>query len=106
MLNSNCSRDFLLTKVERLTVNTFLFYLKKNRSASVVLSEQNKKIKNGTKDTIDRLHKIKDMGLQSKKILEHGRIDDFGEILHEHWLIKKGLTDVGPFFFSNIVRSY
>jgi len=79
-------------KLLQLQSNLLLFYLKKNRSASLVLTEQNNKIKNGIKDTVDRLHKIKDLGLRSKKVFETGNIDDFGEILHEHWLTKKGFT--------------
>ena len=79
-------------RLMKLQNNLLLFYLKKNRSASTVLSEQDQKIKKGIKDTVDRLHKIKEIGLQSKRILEKGNIDDFGEILHAHWTIKKGLT--------------
>lgn len=80
-------------KLMELQNNIFLFYLKKERSASYILEGQNKKIKENDPDIIERLHKIKDMGLRSKKIFESGRIDEFGEILHEHWLTKKGLSD-------------
>ncbi|MCX5703095.1 MAG: sugar kinase, partial [Candidatus Omnitrophica bacterium] len=86
----------VMIKEERLMElqnNTLLFYLKKERSASSILQGQNKKIKENDPDIIERLHKIKDMGLRAKKIFESGRIDEFGEILHEHWLTKKGLSD-------------
>jgi D-glycero-alpha-D-manno-heptose-7-phosphate kinase len=73
--------------------NIFLFYLSKERSASSILSIQNSKSKEGDKGTLERLHRIKKIGLETKEIFEKGKIDAFGEILHEHWLTKKGLSD-------------
>ncbi len=72
--------------------NIFLFYLNKKRSASDILKLQNKKTKDNNKDVIDRLHKIKEIGLYTRTILEKNKINDFGAMLHEHWLIKKGLS--------------
>lgn len=71
----------------------FLFHVKKERSASSILKVQDEKSKEGDKDVLERLHKIKDIGQHSKKIFEGGKIDEFGELLHEHWKIKKGLSD-------------
>lgn len=73
--------------------NMFLFDLNKTRSASYVLEDQNKKCIEGDQKTLDKLHKIKEIGLRTKKIFENGNIDEFGELLHEHWLTKKGLSD-------------
>jgi len=72
--------------------NLFLFYLNMNRSASSILSEQNEKSKKNDSSTLDKLHKIKEIGLYTKKVLEEGKINEFGEILHNHWLTKKGLS--------------
>ncbi|MBK8984279.1 MAG: hypothetical protein IPM38_18655 [Ignavibacteria bacterium] len=41
---------------------------------------------------LDRLHKIKEIGHYTRKILEKNKIDEFGDLLHEHWLVKKGLS--------------
>jgi len=73
--------------------NIFLFYIDRPRSASAILSIQDNNSKQGDQGTIDRLHKIKAIGLRTKKVFESGDIDQFGEILHEHWMIKKGLSD-------------
>ncbi len=72
--------------------NIFLFYMKKERPASQILSVQNEKSKSGDAATLERLHKIKELGIRTRKIFEFGRLDEFGEILHEHWLTKKGLS--------------
>ena len=75
-----------------LQSNIFLFYLEQKRSASSILAEQNTQTKRDNKATIDRLHKIKEIGKYTKKVFESGKIDEFGELLHEHWLTKKGLS--------------
>ncbi|MBI5401956.1 MAG: sugar kinase [Ignavibacteriae bacterium] len=79
--------------IKDLQNNILLFYLKKERSASSILKVQNEKSLKRDAGTIDRLHKIKEIGLYTKKIFESGNIDEFGEILHNHWLTKKGLSD-------------
>lgn len=73
--------------------NIVIFYLKNERSASDILSVQDKKTKESDSETVNRLHKIKEIGLRTKKVFESGDIDEFGEILHEHWLTKKKLSD-------------
>ncbi|MEQ8224729.1 MAG: sugar kinase, partial [Candidatus Eremiobacterota bacterium] len=73
--------------------NLFLFYLNKERKASSILEEQNKKTGTGDKDTIERLHNIKEIGMETRKIFEKGNIDEFGELLNEHWFIKRKLSD-------------
>ncbi|TAN63043.1 sugar kinase [bacterium] len=77
----------------QLQENILLFNLKKERQASSILLEQNRKAGEGDKNTVERLHKIKEIGLRTKMIFESGNIDEFGELLHEHWLIKKGLSE-------------
>ena len=72
--------------------NMFLFYLNITRSASSILNDQNEKSKNKDSITLDKLHKIKEIGLYTKKVLEQGKIDEFGEILHNHWTTKKQLS--------------
>jgi D-glycero-alpha-D-manno-heptose-7-phosphate kinase len=78
--------------VMELQNNLILFYLNRERKAGSVLEEQNKKSQQGDSGTLERLHKIKSMGEHTRKILEQGKIDEFGEIMHEHWQTKKGLS--------------
>lgn len=39
------------------------------------------------------MHAIKAIGLKSKDALESGDLKRFGELLHEHWTVKRGITD-------------
>ena len=60
-----------------------------SRSASLVLSEQDQKTKIADKSMLDNLDYVKEMGLQSRLLLENGRLREFGELMHEHWEHKK-----------------
>jgi D-glycero-alpha-D-manno-heptose-7-phosphate kinase len=57
------------------------------------LKEQDEKSKKDESRTIETLHEIKRIGLETKKAFENGDIDKFGEFLDEHWNIKKRLSD-------------
>ena len=85
--------DISEERLMELQNNLFLFYLNVERSASSVLKTQNDKSREGDRETIERLHKIKEIGLYTKKIFEKGNIDEFGEVLHEHWMTKRKLSD-------------
>ena len=78
--------------IEEFNMNTMLFFTGVQRSASDILKKQDESTKKGLANTVDRLHSIKDMGYESKQALESGNIDKFGELLHEHWLTKKGIN--------------
>ena len=77
---------------DELNNNIMLFYTGILRSASNILREQHEKSKQDEEETIDTLHEIKRIGLETKKALEQGEIDKLGEYLDDHWNIKKKLS--------------
>ena len=77
---------------DELHNNIMLFYTGITRSASDILREQDEKSKKDEGSTIDTLHEIKRIGLDTKKAFEVGEIDKFGEFLDTHWDIKKQLS--------------
>ncbi|MCX6666461.1 MAG: hypothetical protein NT038_10480 [Euryarchaeota archaeon] len=77
---------------DQLEDNIMLFYTGITRHASDILKEQNEKSKKGNTTTIETLHEIKKIGLDTKKALEQGDIDKLGEYLDVHWNIKKQLS--------------
>ncbi|MEW6517396.1 MAG: sugar kinase [candidate division FCPU426 bacterium] len=80
--------------LRELQNNLLLFYLNRERDARTVLADQDRKSRTGDAPTLERLHRIKEIGLATKKLLEDGsRLDAFGELMHEHWLTKRGLSD-------------
>jgi len=69
--------------------NLMLFFTGFTRSASEVLLDQ--KIKSEKKDIemIRNLHRVKEIGLESKKHLENNDFESFGRLMHTHWENKK-----------------
>jgi len=77
---------------DELQNNILLFYTGIRRSASKILKEQDDKSKKNEDKTIETLHEIKKIGIETKKAFETGNIDKFGEFLDVHWNIKKQLS--------------
>lgn len=75
--------------IEQLEDSLLLFFTGKERSASEILSEQDRKCKHDDLEMVSNLHQIKAIGLETKKYLEAGQVDMLGEFLHVHWEIKK-----------------
>jgi D-glycero-alpha-D-manno-heptose-7-phosphate kinase len=74
-----------------LESNIMLFYTGMTRDSSEVLSKQQKNIRSGS--SVEQMHRIKEIGLESKAALESGDLRRFGELLHEHWMEKRKVTD-------------
>lgn len=86
--------------LERLENNLLLFYTGIERDASDILEEQDKKSKEEDPKMVENLHRIKEIGLETRRLLERGDIDAIGELFHEHWETKKKRSDkmTNPFF--------
>ena len=75
--------------LDQLENNLLLFFTGKERSASEILSEQDEKSKEDDPEMIENLHRIKEIGLETRRYLESGQVNMLGELLHVHWEIKK-----------------
>jgi D-glycero-alpha-D-manno-heptose-7-phosphate kinase len=75
--------------LDRLESNILLFHSGIERSASKILSEQDEKSRKDDPDMIENLHRIKEIGMETRKALEKGDIDTLGELLHVHWETKR-----------------
>ncbi len=78
--------------IDELESSLLIFYSGVERSASAVLSEQAKTVKANKDDAVARMHRIKEMGYETKKLLLEGNVDLYGELLHEHWMNKRKLA--------------
>lgn len=79
--------------VAELEYGTMMFYTGIKRSASEILGKQQEKVSEAGGDAVERMHRIKSIGLESRKALEAGDLKRFGELLDEHWQTKKEVTD-------------
>ena len=75
--------------LDQLESNLLFFFTGKERSSSEILLEQDEKSKSNNSEMEQNLHQVKDIGLRTKKYLEEGKVDMLGELLHEHWQLKK-----------------
>lgn len=74
-----------------LQASILMFYTGITRPAASVLSKQQRAIANG--DATEKMHRIKELGIQSRDALEEGNLTRFGELMREHWLVKRGVVD-------------
>ncbi len=75
-----------------LEYGIMMFYTGIKRSATEVLSSQSAKVASDG-EAVDKMHAIKSIGIESKKALEAGDLRRFGELLNEHWTVKRGVTE-------------
>lgn len=69
--------------------NLAMFFTGYSHSASNILTDQDSKSKSGDAGMIENLHRVKQMGYDSREALVKGRLDDFAEIMNVHWQQKK-----------------
>ena len=75
--------------LDQLESNLMLFYTGIERSASAILSEQDEKSLENDLDVISNLHRIKEIGLETRRALEKGDVNQLGELFHAHWETKR-----------------
>jgi len=81
--------DISLSTVDELRNRVLLFFTGLTRSAGSILEEQRADTERGDSTVIDSLHRTKELGFRIKETLEQGELDQFGMLMHEHWLKKK-----------------
>ncbi|MBF0384366.1 MAG: kinase [Candidatus Omnitrophica bacterium] len=75
--------------LEDLQSNLMLFFTGFSRNASEIAKHQVKNIPNKRRE----LELLYQMALESLKILNNNKLNDFGKLLHESWMLKKTLSD-------------
>lgn len=72
-----------------LEQNLLMFFTGIQRDAAKVLVHQSELTRKNDKDMIENLHYVKELAGYMRQILEKGQLKKFGELIHEHWLMKK-----------------
>lgn len=78
--------------MDELESNLVIFYSGVERAASSILKEQGAAIKGNTDDAVARMHRIKELGYETRRLLLSGETDLYGDLLHEHWTNKRKLA--------------
>jgi D-glycero-alpha-D-manno-heptose-7-phosphate kinase len=85
------------TTLRRMRDQLLLFYTGEARSASHMLADQDTRSKAGDEKMLANLHRTKELGRQSYELLRAGRLEEYAELMHEHWEHKRrrspGMSD-------------
>jgi D-glycero-alpha-D-manno-heptose-7-phosphate kinase len=93
-------RDEVIAELE---MNLVIAYSGIERAASPILEQQQVAIASAPKtasippgakpsNAVERMHRIKQLGYETRDILIGGDLDRYGELLHEHWSNKRKLA--------------
>jgi len=77
--------------LKRLHRSLLLFYTGRQRSASQVLQQQQTAVRNGR--AVVTLQRMRDFAYELRERLGAGEVDAVGRLLHENWILKKGLVE-------------
>lgn len=72
-----------------LSDNMLLFFTGRTRDASSILQEQDRKSQSADPATTANLHRVKELGHRTRRAFLGGRLNEWGEIMLEHWEAKK-----------------
>jgi D-glycero-alpha-D-manno-heptose-7-phosphate kinase len=85
------------TTLRRMRDQLLLFYTGEARAASRMLSDQDTRSKAGDEQMLENLHRTKEIGLNSRELLREGKLEQYAELMHEHWEGKRrrspGMSD-------------
>ena len=73
----------------QLEDNLQFYYTGIERNANDILIEQDTKSQVDDVAMIENLHKVKEIGIETRKVLESGMVNELGYLLREHWKLKK-----------------
>jgi D-glycero-alpha-D-manno-heptose-7-phosphate kinase len=86
-----CPLELPTDTLAELEASILMFYTGITRSSASVLGKQQSAIEDG--GAVAKMHRIKELGIQSRDALVRGELTSFGELMREHWLVKRGVTD-------------
>jgi len=75
--------------LRRLRDHMLLFFTGEARSASGVLADQDQRSQAGDETMLANLHRTKEIGVRSAQLLRAGALDEYAELMHEHWEHKR-----------------
>ncbi len=74
-----------------LEANTMMFYTGITRSSSSILGKQKAAV-DGWSGAVEKMDRIKEIGFGVRDALAAGDLTKFGELLDEHWKVKRGVV--------------
>ncbi len=79
--------------LNELEYRLLLCYMGQTRQSARIIERQTASYRAGRRATVQALHRLKEETLEMKKALLLGRLDEFGDLLHQAWEHKKRLDE-------------
>jgi D-glycero-alpha-D-manno-heptose-7-phosphate kinase len=76
--------------IRELRDSLMLFFVGYTRNASTLLGDQKSRSLAGDQEMLNGLHFTKQLGREIRSVLEAGHTTEFGRLMHEHWMRKRG----------------
>ncbi|MDP6294061.1 MAG: hypothetical protein QGG83_04845, partial [Candidatus Woesearchaeota archaeon] len=73
------------TKRQELDERLLLFWTGVSRDSESVLKDQVVRSEEMDQDMMENLHRVKELGFDSKAALHKGDLERFGQLMHTHW---------------------
>ncbi len=75
--------------IQAMNDRFLLFFTGETRNAVEILADQDERSRALDEEMLQNLHRTKEIGLESRTLLEAGDLQRYGELMHEHWLNKR-----------------
>ncbi len=75
--------------LQKMEDGFLLFYTGETRKATTILADQDAKTREMNAAMLANLDRTKEIGYESRALLEQGDLNRYAELMHEHWLNKK-----------------
>lgn len=79
--------------LNELAYNLVLYYTGTSRLSSAIIEKQQNSIRQNQSDSVNAMHKTKEIAVRIKEAILKSDLNKVGEILHEGWQYKKQLAD-------------
>jgi D-glycero-alpha-D-manno-heptose-7-phosphate kinase len=80
-------------RARELRESLMLFFVGSTRSASTLLQDQKMQSESRNRKMLDDLHFAKQLGHEAERLLAEGDLLEYGELMHQHWLRKRGRSE-------------
>jgi len=79
--------------LNELAINMVLYYTGTSRLSSVIIEKQQKSIRMKQENSVEAMHRTKEMATLMKEALLKGELNKIGELMHTGWQYKKQMAE-------------
>ncbi len=75
--------------VNELSNNIVLYYTQTSRLSSEIIKEQQRNVNEGVTDSVEAMHRLRELAVKMKELILTGKLDAIGDLLDLSWKYKK-----------------